>query len=258
MSSKLQNRQMTYVKPVKKAPVQNQSKNISMIKRREEDTFDEVADMARTGYRLAKRIADLVNIETKCWYYQQYIAPSNPVPTPQSMSPNWSSMTPVILNTPAMGDEDFERISDSIKIQHCDIMFTLNQSGVINRKFRVVVFWDETNSTNTSSKVLETGFFGSSLITSVPKDWEEKMNTRILHDRVYTNGINFGTAATPAVPTNAQSSGHRLSFPVNLHTQFNEGSTTIVTGALKMFVVTDDAQADQSFTWSSRILYTDD
>lgn len=230
----------------------------AMIRRKESsrDTFDEVADEAKSAFRLASRIAGLINLETKCMYWGQ----TSIVPTPavQTMAPSWSSMTPVILNSIQQGDDDFQRIGDSVKIQHLDLMFTINASGIPGRKFRVVVFWDETSSTPASNQVLEAAFFGSNLITSVPKDWDEKASTKILHDQVYeTTSHYYFDGASPAV-TAIQSSNHRISLRIDKHTMFEDQTTTIVTGALKFFIVTDTADTDSSINWQSRILYTDD
>lgn len=227
----------------------------SRKKSSERDTFDEVADMARSGYRLAKKIADLVNIETKCMFYGQTAA--LPAPGQQGLSQNWSSMTPVILNAPALGDLDFERISDSIKVQHLDFYLTLplRNNATILPTFRLVIFWDETNGTTASNQVLEAGFFGSEIIIPMTKDWDEKASTKILWDRVYSPGQE-GVLETGLAETSSNRH-HRISLRIDKHTQFEQGTTTIVTGALKFFVVTDTSVAWNYF-WQSRILYTDD
>jgi len=229
----------------------------NLSEKREDTELDKIAEEAKSAFRLAMRIADLVNIENKCYYFDQTLA----VPTPQllGLQATWLSSTPEIVNRPPLGDEDFMRIGDSIKIQHFDLMFTINAiGGVPTHKVRVVVYWDETNSTNTANEVLETFAFGTSLTTSIPKNWEEKASTKILHDKVYTQDTEWVGSAF----YNKQSSGHRISMPINRHTQFQEGTQTIVTGALKFFMVTDQPPIStpppNSINWQSRVIYTDD
>jgi len=229
-----------------------------MEKESERDTFDEVADMARSGYRLAKKIADLVNIEAKCYYLGQ--TQINPVPVPVTYNSNWSSTTLVTLNDPTMGDNDYQRISDSIKVQHLDIMLhARSPAQYLNHipAFRVVVLWDETNHLLAANEILEAAFFSTYLITTMPKDWEEKSNSKILYDKLhkpyrdtygYKDGSGFAGCGTAM---------ERVSIPINLHTQYDVGTTTIVTGALKMFIVSDSA-TEIPIIMTSRIIYTDD
>lgn len=263
MSKKCQTVPHKVTKPVPQTAnaAQKSSKNTqispvptSFRKRYEKDTFDEVADMARSGYHLAKRIADLVNIESKCYYIGQLF--SDPVPHPQVMAPTWSTMTPVIINRPELGDNDYQRISDSIKIQHLDVMFNLKYASATNgrRTYRVIIYWDETNSTTASTDILEAGFFGTSLIVTIPKDWEEKSNTKILYDENHYIEPTYPSTAAIYAPIN-----WRVSMPINKHTQFDNGSRTIVTGALKMFACCDEAATgDTTLEYTARIIYTDD
>lgn len=233
--------------------------NLSLMERdSERDTFDEVADMARSGYRLAKKIADLVNIETKCMYLGQTAL--NPVPTPVTYNSNWSSTTLVTLNEPSMGDNDYQRISDSIKVQHLDIMLHARSPGVFLDHlpaFRIIVLWDETNHLTTANEVLEAAFFGTYLITTIPKDWEEKANSKILYDKLHKPYRDtYGWKDANGFAGNGTAL-KRVSIPINLHTQFDNGTQTIVTGGLKMFIVSDSA-TEIPIVMSSRILYTDD
>jgi len=229
-----------------------------MEKDSERDTFDEVADMARSGYRLAKKIADLVNIEAKCYYLGQ--TQISPVPVPITYNSNWSSTTLVTLNDPTMGDNDFQRISDSIKVQHLDIMLhARTPPAALNHlpAFRVVVLWDETNHLLAANEVLEAAFFGTYLITSIPKDWEEKANSKILYDHTYHpygGNANFIDSFSFLAPGRLM---ERISIPINLHTQYDVGTTTIVTGGLKMFIVSDSS-TEIPIVMTSRIIYTDD
>lgn len=224
----------------------------------EKDTFDDVADMARSGYRLAKRLADLINVETKCYYYGQ----TTGSPVPVIVGPNnvtWSGSTPVTVNIPTVGDADFQRIADSIKIQHIDLIVHVGlaaQSGPNIPEIRVIMYWDETNSTNSQNQVLEDAFFATPLVTHIPKDWDEKASTKILLDEVYHTARD---AALNAAGSNIDTKPFtfRHSMPINKHTQFENGSQTIVTGALKLFFVTNSS-TNTPISWTVRTLFTDD
>lgn len=231
---------------------------VSLRKKDEdEDTFDEVADMARSGYRLAKRLADLINVETKCYYYGQNAS----FPTPQTVTNNvtWLGMTPETINQPTVGDLDFQRIADSIKIQHLDIIVHIGvaaQSVPNIPEIRMVVFWDETASTNTQNQVLEDAFFGTPLVTHIPKDWDEKASTKILLDHTYDT-VKYAQLNAAGTNVDTKPFGFRHSIPINKHTQFENGTQVIVTGALKVFFVSNSSST-VPITWTSRILFTDD
>jgi len=233
-----------------------QPQTLSLMKRDEDkDTFDEVADMARSGYRLAKKLADLVNIETKCFFIAQTVL--NPIPARFTNTPTWSGMTPVICNQIELGDTDFTRIGDSLKIQHFDLIFhqrgqqiTANLGGL--PQCRVIVFWDETNSTTLVNEVLEDAFVGTNIATQITKDWDEKASTKILYDHTWTPMTHVDTAATFITPYN-----HRHSMSINKHTQYEDTTSTIVTGALKLFFITNTA-ATVTIDWTTRCLFTDD
>lgn len=248
------------VKGKQVVPFKNPSpKYAPAIYRREsskKDTFDEVADMARSGYRLARKLADLVNIEHKCLFYNQTAA--NPVPGIQTLSQNWSTMTPVTLNVNEAGDLDFQRCGDSFKIQHLDFYLTPNQStsATMLPSYRLIIFWDETNSSNTTADLIEAAFISTVMTQKMTKDWDNKASTKILFDE------SFAPVATEYYAPNfawhtKHFAHHRISFPIDKHTQFEAGTTTIVTGALKFIIITDNT-ATSTFFWQARMLYTDD
>lgn len=212
--------------------------------------------MARSGYRLAKRIADLVNIETKCFFYQQTAA--NPIPARATSTVNWSGTTPVIVNEIELGDLDFQRIGDSVKLQHLDFYLhqragALTVGTVSAPTFRVIVFWDETNGT-TTEPILEAGYYGTNIITCMTKDWDEKASTKILYDYVWTpSHLGFDSANIMYINQHT----HRHSMPINKHTQFENGGQVIVTGAIKVLFFSNIGQ-NQTIDWAVRMLFTDD
>lgn len=231
------------------------AKPMTLYQTSRRNTIDKVAEEASSAYHLARRLAKLENLHTKSWYYDQYTA-ANPVPQPKVMSPTSSSMTPVILNTPALGVTDFERVGDSVLVKHLELMFRLEPSATISRTYRVVVFWDEGNTIQDSGAYLETGFFTGGLfplMPVIPKDWDNKALTTQLHDGMYYVENVFNDTGQSFVKAPRL---HKVSVPVNRHTQFDSDGS-IVTGALRFFVITDATNSDSSFYWTSRITYED-
>lgn len=234
---------------------QYRQKPTSLMKR-DEDTFDEVADMARSGYRLARKLADLVNIETKCYFHNQSTA--SPVPTMVTSTPSSSGMTPVIVNEVQVGDDDYQRIGDSIKLQHVDLIYSSRGQSVTGGvagyfEYRVILFWDETNSTTLANQILEAGLLGTTLATVLTKDWDEKASTKILLDHTFRPEMLESGGQVIMYPT-----WHRKSIAINKHTQYEDNTQTIVTGALKLVVFTNSAVASSGFDWQCRCLFTDD
>jgi len=217
--------------------------------RREQDSFDEVADLARNGYRLASRIAEMVNIETKVYTMGQTAA--NPDPVMTTVAFNWSSMTNGILNDPGLGDMDFQRIGDSIKIHNVKIHGLLLRPTAFDAvAVRILLYWDEGNMSPLGSDVLYASGFGQVGSVTTFKDWDKRKNTRILHDETVT--LNNWAAS-------GIGSWHKfdISKKLGLHTQFEAGTQTIVTGALRiMFLSTTSVNMNGYFT--SEIQYTDD
>jgi len=220
--------------------------------RREQDSFDEVADLARNGYRLASRIAEMVNIETKAYTMGQTAGIPDPVMT--TVAFNWSSMTNGILNDPGLGDQDFQRIGDSIKIHNLKLNGLLfRASGVDTIAMRVILYWDEGNMSPNGTDVLYASGFGQVGSITTFKDWDKRKNTRILHDET------FILTATAGSINNFGGNFHhfKISKKLGLHTQFEAGTQTIVTGALRiMFLSNSPSNSTAYFT--SEIQYTDD
>jgi len=221
--------------------------------RREKDSFDEVADVARSAYRIASKIKDVINIETKSYIRLQSTAV--PTPTPTTSSFNYNAMTPVIINAPEQGDEDFQRIGDSIKIHHLRFAFTvLKPDALPDQQVRLIIFWDEGNQIAAASDVLYSSLLGLQAAPLSPKDWDKRHNSRILYDKHFKQSSDTWNANTAY---GVDSTSKVVDLRIGLHTQFSAGTTTIVTGALKYFFVSDNS-TNTSVHVVPMITYTDD
>lgn len=220
--------------------------------RKEEDNFDRVADVARSAYRIASKIKDVINIETKSYLYAMTSAA--PDPLYQTASFAYNGLTPVTVNTPPLGDEDYERIADSIKVHRLKLMLRITKPNNIQEiAYRVVVFWDEGNQVANVSNIFYATLLSTPLATVSPKDWDQRHDSRILYDKHFLmkdsqwNGSNYGSDIHYV----------DVSLPIGLHTQFEAGTQAIVTGALK-FTVISDSSTNSTLHWQSMITYTDD
>lgn len=222
-------------------------------RRRDKDSFDEVADVARSAYRIASKIKDVINIETKSYILGQTAVAPDPLSSTGTFS--YSAMTPVTLNVPAQGTEDFQRIGDSIKIHHLRFAFTVQKSDqVSDQQYRLIILWDEGNSVIAASDVLYSTLLGTTGALLSPKDWDKRFDSRVLYDRVFNqNSLTYNT--TTAYGYDVQS--HVVELPIKKHTQFEAGSTSIVTGALKFIFVSNHVTAS-TYTIVPMITYTDD
>lgn len=219
---------------------------------REKDGFDEVAAVARSAYRIASKIKDVINIETKSFMFGQ--SSGSPDPVPQTASFASSGLTPVTLNQPTLGDNDYQRIGDSIKIHHLDLLLRVTKPNSIpDVGLRIVVFWDESNQITSTTQLFYSTLLSTGLATLSPKDWDQRHDSRFLYDK----HVNMQSDTWNGANYDAQVKYFHIKLPIGLHTQFEEGTTTINTGALK-FTVLSDQGVNSSLIWQSRITYTDD
>jgi len=222
---------------------------------RKEDNFDKTAEIARSAYHTVMEIKDLMNLETKSYIYGQTAAAPNP--TPQAGGLNWSGtiLGTNLGHTLEQGDDDFQRIGDSIKIQHAHIRLRLTKNQAADDTHaRIIVFWDEGNQVDVVEKMLINGFKGTSAAVLSFKEWDLRFDTKIIAEKfVHMPADSYNTTALFGESVALVD----FSLPINKHTQYLSGTTTIVTGALKCMVITDNTN-NISCVWSSQLLYTDD
>lgn len=195
--------------------------------------------MAYKALRLARKVADAVNIEYK--NYDQAAAAS-------TFDYNG---TAYVLNTPAQGSADTQRIGDSIKCQGIVIRGNVQgttTAGQLN-KCRILLIWDEQNQIATLADLLE--LTGTSNVVFSPKNYDKRFRCRVLYDQLFLVGTQSGMQAFAR--------DFEINLPINQHTQFASATTTINTGALKMFVCSDGFSTNlPQLHFYSRLSYTDD
>jgi hypothetical protein len=214
------------------------------------------------AYTYAKR--QMATTEYK--HIQRQIAPVNNVDTDGHISSN-------LLNI-AQGDADTERIGDKICIKRLDWQaemrlgfetVDMNPDGTtaVNIQyntgclFRIILFWDHTNSIDTVAKVLGAAVTNPEWIVTNGYDVDYRPNYTIIHDKVYECNPN-GTAVG-----DVYFHFHvKESYPKGKIVQYQGGTTTVNKNALKMLFVTN-ADTAESNDWkpdivcNSRVYFTD-
>lgn len=190
-----------------------------------------IGNVAYSALKLAKRLKDAVNIEYK--YYDSL-----------TYSTATYTGSVVTLNNMSQGTTDVTRVGDSIKVQNLIIRGMVNwsnQQGVA----RMMVIWDPQNKITAVSDLLEST--GSAWAPYSPKKFDNRFQCRVLYDKTMTFHSNLPLLLVPDIV-----------IPINEHTQFSGGSTTISTGALKLIYLSNSSGAtDPYFTLYQRVTYTD-
>lgn len=191
----------------------------------------QVADYAYKGYKMAKRLMDAINIEYKM---------HDVVLTTTDCDYSGDIIT---LNSISQGDTDSTRDGDSCKLQNLTIRYFVKHTS--NAIVRVIIYWDPDNSIAAASELLDST--GSSLAPLSFKDYDNRFKTRIIYDRKHI--LTAGGGLLQAVDK---------VIPINLHTQFDAGSSSVNSGALKMCVVSTEAPASNvNLTGHAHLTYTD-
>lgn len=203
-----------------------------------------VAKTAYAAYNIASKIASLVNIE---WKHHDVRNSAVIVDHTGNNS---------ILNDPQQGVTDLERIGDSIKCQHLLITGDVQRAAAATSNATVVtlyIVWDRDNKLVGTTDLLEAATLTSTLAPYSHKRYDKRFQSRIL--RKFTFRIDAGDPLR----------SFKMRVPLSkvlkqkAHTQFDNGSTVITTGALKfMFVSSEPLATAPLLQYNSRLLYTDD
>lgn len=147
------------------------------------------------------------------------------------------------LNNPPQGDTDSSRDGDSLKNQSINIRYRWQYKGEACNG-RIMVLHDKQNKVSAVTDVLDSGYIG--LFSSIaPKDYDKRFETQVLYDQV--------TQISSENPISI----HNINLPLGFHTQFENGSTTVNTGALKMLYISDATTNDPNLIMMSRLQFTD-
>lgn len=202
-------------------------------------TFTNRGSTANKALSLARKVADMVNVEYK--HFDQVV---------NAVQPDYNG-TLVTLNNMAQGTTDATRIGDSIKVQNVIIRGQVVNNATSNQlnRTRIMLIWDEQNQISSITDLLEST--GSVFVMYSPKNYDKRFRSIVLYDQVFSTATFTGSQAFFR--------DFEINLPINKHTQFSAGTTTINTGALKLVLISSGITSNlPSVDGYVRVTYTDD
>lgn len=190
--------------------------------------------MAYTAYKTAMKLKDMINTEYKF---------TDDLLNGQLFDNNGLMLT--FNDGITQGANDNQRVGDSIKNQSLTIRYYLaNNAPGVPSMARVIVLWDPQVRITAVNQVLENT--GTPLAPISAKLYDTRFQSRFLYDRIHN--------IYPDKPQDYVD----IVIPVNLHTQYLAGSTTLTTGALRLILISNQVgAAAPSMTMFGRLTYTD-
>lgn len=206
-----------------------------------------VANTAMRAYKIARKAIDFINVEFK--YHDA---------TWNGQNVDWNG-TFQVLNAIGQGDTATSRDGNQLKLQRLSVKGFLQGNGSygINQVARVIIFWDKQNKISAVSDFLDSGYLASINAVNAHKDQPNKYQTYVLHDKCYTlQGGTYATHASRCIDvdiTLSTAEGRKF------HSSYDGSSTTPVTGALKMLVISNisNASSPPQINMVSRVYFND-
>lgn len=189
--------------------------------------------VANKALRLARKVADMVNVEYK---YFDLTSTGNAFSDIGTFG---------IMNSIPQGNAESQRIGDSVKLQNVTLRYDVKRQT--NDCFaRIMVIWDKMNSTSAVNDILQSN--NNINVTNNPKNYDKRFQTQILYDKI----INLNT--------NHPQQHEEVVIDISQHTQYSAGTTTILTGALKLLYISNDGTGPSYpvLNYYARMTYTDD
>lgn len=189
--------------------------------------------LAYKALRLARKVANAVNVEYKAFDVQSTAG-----------AVDYNGGVTSLMSGLAQGAADNQRIGDSLKVQN----LTFRCFGARNGQdawLRYMIIYDPQNQISSVTDVLAATGSGQSIVA--PKNYDKRFRCRILHEKHMAL-----TSGNPTLQMDDQV------IPIDLHTQFSGGTTTILTGDIKLLVISNVVTTNlPTFTYYARLSYTD-
>lgn len=214
-----------------------------VAKRTGSKTAGNVAQVAMAGYKLAKRVARLVNTEIKTYSADGVTQTSN-------------AGRIIDLCDPSQGDGTEERVGNQVKPLHLTLRGYVypDASGGSAQVLRVIVFRykDENGQTLVVNDVLDNDHTSTNRIVLAGKEFDNRYHSKILFDKV----IPVGYDAASGIPG---LKFFKFSTKLFGHINWTNATTTQEGGGLYMLLCsTATNEADAPLVqWVSRVTYTD-
>lgn len=191
---------------------------------------------AQKAFRIAKRVASLVNAEAKDYYSTAGFSNADYNGTITSLNGGITT-----------GTADGQRTGDSIKLKTCTIrgMVKLNGATTID-VVRMIVYWDKQNDIATAGDLLNTVGVVNAVFS--PKDDDKYYDSKILVDKIF----NLSTALAPQKL-------FKEVIKIDQHTKYNNSTNVIENGALKILFIGQQLPAGSPsvFLFNNKLTFMD-
>lgn len=205
---------------------------------RKRNFIHSIANAAFTGARIAKKLADVVNVE-----YKRMEGSMVNTSVPQS-----GYVFP-ISDQIVQGDADTSRDGDSLKNQRLTMRIRGTNKGSSFNNLRFIILVDkQARSVSDPGWSLSDWFthVGGPNATLSAKLYDNRFQTKILMDRtIYVNNNDFVTKE------------FHVNLPLNFHTQYVSGTTTVSTNRLMLIAISDAATNIPEFNAVWGLTFTD-
>jgi len=193
---------------------------------------------AYSAFKLAKRVASLVNVESK--EFETQITAS---------TPTYNGIVTTLSLVP-QGTSASQREGDSLKMKSATIRGYC-AAGAASEFIRMIVYIDKQNIINTGAAMLQLA--GTGFATTSEKNDDNQYNSKILVDRVFK--------LIPATESALVGFHYELNFmdePRLQHIHFQAGSIVATNNALKVLVISNTLAASVgSFQMNCNLRYYD-
>lgn len=218
-----------------RAPLSDKSTLSSLDKDHDRDNFDEVAQIARSAYKLTKEIMGELNTEQKVIFGSII-----------GNRPSFQVFITTPLNQSSQGITDAARTGDSIKVTNFFMrgcVFNLNASTASNYFYpvRIIAYWQDgidaitqsfPSTASSSNGLLQSEYSSTVLAPYSPKDYDLDAATTILYDETFI--------------VDSQHPMHEFKKLIKVHrkTQYEQDSSVVATGSLRWFCISNVTAAD--------------
>lgn len=211
----------------------NYRKNYKQNNGNKSSTLTNIAKIAGTALSTAKFVASLVNVEYKY------------TDTAFSLSAQtWGGMI-TSLCVPAQGVGALQRTGDSIKMKTLTMRgsFEYNPTGITYESVRIIIIIDKENSITLGNQYFAAT--GSNVAPYAPKFADNKFDTKVLYDRIYSINPNTFNVPFEAV------------IKIDQHSHFNAGTAVVDKNALKLITIAQSPVNGPFLNFYSRVSYID-
>lgn len=166
----------------------------------------------------------------------------------QSQVPNWAGVLTNVF-APAQGQTDIARAGDKVSIEKIDFRINAGMTAAGSNQLRIMLIRDKANGIGTAvSNVLDNSALSSPNAAQGPIQEDQRHNFEILYDK---------TVLLDSVQHYQMQDRFRKRWKKPKQVIFNNNSTTVNSGQIKLLLVSDLLLPNIAVDWYCRIWYSD-